>query len=52
MVWERLKEPSTYAGLAGVALALGVSEALYGALSAAIAALAGVVAIVLKERGQ
>lgn len=47
----RLAEPSTYAGLAGIALALGVSQPLYSAISAAAAGIFGIVAIVLKETG-
>lgn len=46
---NRLKEPSTYAGLSGLALALGVSGDLYAAASSAIAAIAGLIAIVLAE---
>lgn len=49
---SRLKEPSTYAGLSGLALALGVSDELYSAASAAIAAVAGLVAIVLAEKAK
>ena len=49
-VLARLKEPSTYAGLSGLALALGVSGELYSAASAAVAAIAGVIAIVLAEK--
>ena len=51
-VLTRLKEPSTYAGLSGLALALGVSGELYSAASAAIAAIAGVIAIVLAEKAK
>lgn len=51
-VLKRLKEPSTYAGLSGLALALGVSNELYVAASSAIAAVAGLVAIVLAERAK
>lgn len=49
-VLSRLKEPSTYAGFAGLALALGVSGELYEAVAAAIAAVAGVVSVVLAEK--
>ena len=49
---SRLKEPSTYAGLSGIALALGVSGDLYTAASSAIAAVAGLVAIVLAEKAK
>ena len=48
-VLARLKEPSTYAGLSGLALALGVSGELYRAASAALAAVAGLVAVVLAD---
>ena len=51
-VLARLKEPSTYAGLSGLALALGVSGELYSAASAALAAVAGLVAIVLAEKAK
>ena len=47
---KRLKEPSTYAGLSGLALALGVSGELYSAASAALAGVAGLLAVVLAER--
>jgi hypothetical protein len=46
----RLKEPSTYAGLSGLALAFGISSDLYTAVSSAIAAVAGLIAIVLAEK--
>jgi len=46
----RMKEPSTYAGLSGLALAFGVSTELYTAASTALAAIAGVVAVVLADR--
>lgn len=51
-VLSRLKEPSTYAGLSGLALALGVSGDLYSAASAAIAGVAGLIAVVLAERAK
>lgn len=46
---NRLKEPSTYAGLAGLALAFGLSDAQWTAISAAVAGLAGVAAVFLSE---
>jgi len=49
---ERLKEPSTYAGLSGLALALGVSGELYNAAAGAIAGVAGLVAVILAERAK
>lgn len=51
-VLTRLKEPSTYAGLSGLALAFGVSNDLYAAASSAIAAVAGLVAVVLAEKAK
>lgn len=51
-ILKRLKEPSTYAGLSGLALALGVSGELYSAASAALAAVAGLVAVVLGEQAK
>jgi hypothetical protein len=47
---SRLKEPSTYAGLSGLALAFGLSSELYAAASAALAGVAGLVAVILAER--
>ncbi len=51
-VLTRLKEPSTYAGLSGLALALGVSGELYSAASAAFAAVAGLIAVFLAEKAK
>lgn len=50
-ILSRLKEPSTYAGLSGIALALGVSGELYNAVAGAIAGLAGLVAVILADKG-
>ncbi len=47
---ERLKEPSTYAGLSGIALAFGVSSDLYNASAAVAAAVAGLVGVILSEK--
>ena len=47
---DRLKEPSTYAGLSGIALALGVSSDLYNASAAVAAAVAGLVGVILAEK--
>lgn len=47
---ERLKEPSTYAGFSGLALALGMSAEEWSAVYTAVAAVAGVVAIFLVEK--
>lgn len=46
---NRLKEPSTYAGFAGLALAFGLSDAEWVAVSTAAAGLAGVIAVFLSE---
>ena len=46
----RLKEPSTYAGVAGLALAFGVTDAQWMAISSAVAGLAGVAAVFLTEK--
>lgn len=49
-VLKRLREPSTYAGFAGLAAAVGVAEPLYHAASAVVMAVAGLVAVVLAEK--
>jgi hypothetical protein len=50
-VISRLKEPSTWAGIGALVLAItGVSEELWGAISAAGIAVAGVAAVVLSEK--
>jgi len=46
---NRLKEPSTYAGFAGIALAFGLSDTEWATVSTAVAGLAGVVAMFLSE---
>lgn len=51
-ILSRLKEPSTFAGLSGMALALGVSGELYNAAAAAIAGVAGLVAVILAEKSK
>ncbi len=47
---NRLREPSTYAGLAGLALALGISSDAWGTISTAVAAFAGTLAMLLHEK--
>ena len=47
---DRLKEPSTYAGLSGLMIAIGLSQEQWTIISSALAGLAGVVAMVLKDR--
>ena len=49
-VLHRMREPSTYAGLAGLAAAVGIAEPLYQAISAVIMAVAGLAAIFLSEK--
>lgn len=49
-ILSRLKEPSTFAGLSGIALALGVSGELYNAAAAAIAGVAGLVAVIMADK--
>lgn len=51
LLWllARLKEPSTYAGFAGLALAFGLSDVQWAAISTAVAGLAGAVAVFLSE---
>lgn len=49
-ILKRLREPSTYAGFAGLALAIGLSEGQWATISAAIAGLAGVVAMLLHDK--
>ena len=46
----RLKEPSTYAGFAGIALAVGVSAPLFTAVTTFVAAAAGLVAVFVAEK--
>jgi hypothetical protein len=50
-ILDRAKEPSTYAGLSGLALALGLSDAEWSAIGAAATAVCGAVAIVIAEHG-
>lgn len=47
---SRLKEPSTFAGLSGIALALGVSGELYNAAAGAIAGVAGLIAVLMSDK--
>lgn len=51
-ILSRLKEPSTYAGLSGLAVAIGISTELYNAAAVAIAGVAGLVAVVLAEKSK
>lgn len=47
---KRLREPSTYAGLAGLALALGISDTAWATISTAVAGVAGVIAMLLHDK--
>ena len=49
-VLNRLREPSTYAGFAGLAAAVGIAEPLYQAIAAVVMAIAGLAAIFLSEK--
>jgi hypothetical protein len=49
-ILNRLREPSTYAGFAGLAAAFGIAEPLYQAAAAVVMAVAGLAAIVLAEK--
>lgn len=51
-ILSRLKEPSTYAGLSGLAMALGISTHMYEAAAVAVAGIAGLVAVILAEPGK
>ncbi len=46
----RLKEPSTYAGFAGLAGAFGIAEPLYQATTGVIMAVAALLAVLLAEK--
>ena len=48
---DRAREPSTYAGLSGLALALGLSDAEWSTICTAAAAVCAAVAVVIAERG-
>jgi hypothetical protein len=46
----RLREPSTFAGLSGLALAVGLSQDQFTAIANAVAGLAGLLAVILAEK--
>lgn len=46
---NRLKEPSTYAGFSGIALAFGLSGEEWSTVYTALAGLAGLVAMLLSD---
>ena len=47
---DRLKEPSTYAGLSAIMIAFGVSSEQWTTISTALASVAAVVSMLLKEK--
>tara|TARA_R110000824_G_scaffold6658_3_gene30775 strand:- start:2263 stop:2454 length:192 start_codon:yes stop_codon:yes gene_type:complete len=49
-IFDRAREPSTWAGLAGLAIALGLTADQWAVYSGALAGIAAVVAMVLRER--
>jgi hypothetical protein len=51
-LFSRGREPSTWAGLSGLALALGLSAAEWSAIGAAAAAVFGAAAVFVKESGE
>jgi hypothetical protein len=51
-VLSRLKEPSSYAGLSGIALAFGISTEFYSVAATAVAGVAGLVAFILAEKAK
>lgn len=51
-ILARLKEPSTYAGLSGLAMALGISTHMYEAAAAAVAGIAGLIAVLLADKAK
>lgn len=48
---NRAKEPASWAGLSGIAMAVGVSEPTYATVTTAIAGVSGLAAFFLKESG-
>lgn len=50
IIVSRLKEPSTYAGLAGLAAALGLGAEQWETVSMALAGIFGVLAMLLREK--
>ena len=49
-ILDRLKEPSTYAGLSGLMIAIGLSQEQWTMISTVLAVLAGLAAMFLKDR--
>ncbi len=49
-ILDRLKEPSTYAGLSGLMIAVGLSQEQWSMISTVLAGVAGLAAMFLKDR--
>lgn len=49
-ILNRLREPSTFAGFAGLAVSLGISSPMYQATTGVIAAVASLVAVFMAEK--
>ncbi|MBI1623931.1 hypothetical protein KUF54_07185 [Comamonas sp. Y33R10-2] len=49
-IWNRLREPSTWAGLSALGILFGVPEAAVGAVGQIVGGVAALGAIVLAER--
>ena len=49
-ILDRLKEPSTYAGVSGLMIAIGLSQEQWTLVSTVLAGLAGLAAMFLKEK--
>ena len=50
-VFARLSEPSTWAGMAALALALGISSESWETISQGLAGVFGVIAMLARESG-
>lgn len=48
-ILNRLREPSTYAGFSGLALALGISDTVWSAVAAAAAGVFGLIAVLVND---
>lgn len=48
-ILDRLDEPTTYAGFAGIAASLGISGEIYSAASAVAVAVFSLIAVLKKE---
>ena len=53
-ILSRLREPSTYAGIAAMLAAFGITvpSDLYQSIAGALTGVAGLVAVLLRERGK